>query len=69
MGQKCARASAELNEKRYAKRMAKRAAEKEKRWAGSGNATFEIATGAPYYEVIQNDTCVLAPDITQGPYV
>ncbi|KAJ5093149.1 aromatic compound dioxygenase [Penicillium angulare] len=49
-------------------RMAKR--NLHKRWEGSGhNTTFEITTEAPFYETIQNDTCVLTPEVTRGPYV
>ncbi|KAB8201341.1 aromatic compound dioxygenase [Aspergillus parasiticus] len=41
-----------------------------KRWQGSGhNTTYQITTEAPYYETIQNDTCVLTPEVTRGPYV
>lgn len=63
ISRRCASAASQLNEKRYAKRMAKR-------WAGSGkNSTYQITTEAPYYDVIQNDTCVLRPIVTEGPYV
>lgn len=33
----------------------------------SSNVT--IFTEGPHYETIQNDTCVLTPDVTAGPYV
>ncbi|TLD20234.1 protocatechuatedioxygenase beta subunit protein [Venturia nashicola] len=33
------------------------------------NVTYQITTEAPFYEVIQNDTCILTPEVTQGPYV
>ncbi|KAF4545190.1 Protocatechuate -dioxygenase beta subunit protein [Lasiodiplodia theobromae] len=67
LSKRCANHVAQFNEKRYAKRMkAKRSLEFERR---SDNTTYQITTEAPYYEVIQNDTCVLAPDITQGPYL
>jgi protocatechuate 3,4-dioxygenase beta subunit len=33
------------------------------------NSTVQITTEAPYYEVLQNDTCVLTPEVTEGPYV
>lgn len=53
-----------MNQKRYEKRnFAKRAIE------ARANVTYQITTEAPYYEVIQNDTCVLTPEVTQGPYV
>lgn len=38
-----------------------------KRWAG--NTTYQIQTEAPYYQSIQNDTCVLTPTVTGGPYI
>ncbi len=41
----------------------------EKRWAGAGNTTVQIQTEAPYYDSIQNETCVLSPIVTEGPYV
>lgn len=67
LSKRCANHVAQFNEKRYARRMrAKRSLEFEYR---SDNTTHQITTEAPYYEVIQNDTCVLAPDITQGPYL
>ncbi|KAJ5291129.1 hypothetical protein N7478_000380, partial [Penicillium angulare] len=28
-----------------------------------------IVLSAPYFETIQNDTCVLTPEVTQGSYV
>lgn len=33
-----------------------------------GNTTVQIQTQAPLYETIQNDTCVLSPEVTAGPY-
>ncbi|KAJ5646537.1 hypothetical protein N7490_002909 [Penicillium lividum] len=33
------------------------------------NTNVQIQTEAPYYDVIQNDTCVLTPEVTEGPYV
>lgn len=67
LSERCASHVAQFNEKRYARRMrAKRSLEFEQR---SDNTTYQITTEASYYEVIQNDTCVLAPDITQGPYL
>lgn len=52
------------------KRQAKRAANMKRELASrSGNATFEITTEAPFYDNIQNSTCVLTPDITSGPYI
>ncbi|KAJ5679041.1 aromatic compound dioxygenase [Penicillium macrosclerotiorum] len=64
LSKKCADHVASFNQRRMNKRaMAKR-------WEGSGrNTTFEITTEAPYYETIQNETCVLTPEVTRGPYV
>lgn len=68
MSKRCAPSAAAFNKKRHEKRMNKRAVELavEKR---AENATYSITTEAPYYDVIQNDTCVLAPEVTWGPYV
>ncbi|KAF7551373.1 hypothetical protein G7Z17_g5041 [Cylindrodendrum hubeiense] len=64
LSKRCAAGAASLNQKRYERRnKMKRDLEKQ-----SGNATYEITTEAPYYDVIQNDTCVLTPDVTAGPY-
>ena len=40
----------------------------DRRWHAH-NTTWSIHTEAPYFETIQNDTCVLTPEVTQGPYV
>ncbi|KAH6987046.1 dioxygenase [Ilyonectria destructans] len=64
LSKRCAAGAASLNEKRYQRRN-KMKRDLEQR---SGNATYEITTEAPYYQVIQNDTCVLTPDVTAGPY-
>ncbi|RAK98310.1 intradiol ring-cleavage dioxygenase [Aspergillus ibericus CBS 121593] len=64
MAKRCAEHVANFNQQRMAKRAM------QKRWERSGhNTTFEITTEAPYYENIQNDTCVLTPEVTRGPYV
>ncbi|KAI0430594.1 Intradiol ring-cleavage dioxygenase [Xylaria sp. FL1042] len=62
ISKRCETSAANFNRKRVAKRMAKR-------WAGAGNTTVQIQTEAPYYDSIQNDTCVLSPIVTEGPYV
>lgn len=64
MSKRCAESAGLMHKKRNEKRVAKRALELEAR-----NATFEITTESPYYETIQNDTCVLTPEVTAGPYV
>lgn len=64
LAKQCANHAANFNRCRMAKRAT------QKRWEGSGhNTTFEITTDAPYYEAVQNDTCVLSPEVTRGPYV
>ncbi|KAI1426550.1 Intradiol ring-cleavage dioxygenase [Xylaria sp. FL1777] len=62
ISKRCEPSAANFNRKRMAKRMAKR-------WVGAGNTTVQIQTEAPYYDSIQNDTCVLSPVVTEGPYV
>lgn len=65
MSKRCSAAAASLNEKRYVKRQNEKRAALSKR----ANSTVIITTEAPYYEVLQNDTCVLTPEVTAGPYV
>lgn len=62
ISRRCESNAASFNKKRYERRMAKR-------WAGAGNTTYEVHAEAPYYNTIQNDTCVLTPTVTEGPYV
>ncbi|KAF3021015.1 hypothetical protein E8E14_011067 [Neopestalotiopsis sp. 37M] len=62
LSSRCEASAANFNKKRYEHRVSKR-------WAGSGNTTYQIHAEAPYYETIQNDTCVLSPILTEGPYV
>lgn len=33
------------------------------------STSVNITTESPHYSTIQNDTCVLVPDVTAGPYV
>ncbi|KAI1865354.1 uncharacterized protein JN550_008402 [Neoarthrinium moseri] len=61
LSRRCESSVAAMNKRRWAKRNEKRAV--------SGNATWNIVTESPYYETIQNDTCVLSEDITAGPYI
>lgn len=62
MSKRCEASVGAFNKKRQAKRMAKR------EW-GVGNSTVQITTEAPFFSSIQNDTCVLTPEATEGPYV
>ncbi|KAF3799847.1 hypothetical protein GCG54_00010039 [Colletotrichum gloeosporioides] len=63
LSKRCAAGSAAFKQKRFQKRQ--EAANLERR---SGNSSVTIVTEAPYYEDLQNNTCVLAPDVTAGPY-
>lgn len=67
MSKRCEPAAANFNKKRYEQRTAKKRAALEAKRAE--NASYTITTEAPYYDVIQNDTCVLTPEVTWGPYV
>ncbi|RDW69752.1 protocatechuate-dioxygenase beta subunit protein [Coleophoma cylindrospora] len=63
MSRRCADAAGIMNKKRHAKRMAKRSLE------ARANSTVVITTEKPFYETIQNDTCILSPEVTTGPYL
>lgn len=64
LSKRCEAHAASYNKKRYDQRTSNMAMEKR-----AENASYTITTEAPYYDVIQNDTCVLSPEITWGPYV
>jgi hypothetical protein len=66
VNKRCASAVGTLSKRRYNKRNALRKRDIEARL---GNATDQNTTDAPSYEVIQNDTCILTPGVTEGPYV
>ncbi|KAI3006020.1 hypothetical protein CBS147346_4047 [Aspergillus niger] len=55
---RCAQHAGEYNAKRR-----KRAFEKRQ-----SDTTIEATTESPYYKTIQNDTCVLTPEVTAGPF-
>ncbi|KAE8322145.1 Intradiol ring-cleavage dioxygenase [Aspergillus sergii] len=61
MGLKCRENVSQYRERRWKRNI-------DRRWHGH-NTTFSVHTEAPYFETIQNDTCVLTPEVTQGPYV
>lgn len=61
MSKRCEASAASFNKKRQAKQMAKRT------WGD--NTTVQLTTEAPFFDTIQNDTCVLTPEATEGPYV
>ncbi|KAI9923723.1 hypothetical protein ASPWEDRAFT_120956 [Aspergillus wentii DTO 134E9] len=56
---RCSDHVARFNEKRWKRNLNKR----------SSNTTYQITSEAPYYNTIQNDTCVLTPEVTEGPYI
>lgn len=59
---KCARHVGEMQRRR----IEKRAKELMKR---DGTSTVTVTTESPYYPEIQNETCILTPDVTTGPYI
>lgn len=63
MSKRCEGHVAAFNKKRQAAQMAKRD------WDINRNSTVEITSAAPWFENIQNTTCVLTPTVTEGPYV
>ncbi|KAI4592184.1 hypothetical protein KJ359_011422 [Pestalotiopsis sp. 9143b] len=64
LSKRCESQVAALNKKRWEKRNAANM-----KRASSGNTTWSITTEAPYYDVLQNDTCILTEEVTAGPYV
>lgn len=63
ISKRCEGAAASMNEKRWQRQAAKRSL------AARGNSSVVITTEAPYYETLLNDTCVLTPEVTTGPYI
>lgn len=62
LSKRCSSGTASYNKRRYERRNAEALAKR------SGSTTYSITTEAPYYDVLQNDTCVLGADVTAGPY-
>lgn len=60
LSKRCQSSVAAMNKRRWEARNAKRATD--------GNVTWNIVTEAPYYETIQNETCILTEEVTSGPY-
>lgn len=60
LSSQCSNKVARFNENRWKRNLAKR--------SSSRNSTVQITTEAPYYQTIQNETCVLTPEVTEGPY-
>jgi protocatechuate 3,4-dioxygenase beta subunit len=63
LSRRCEPQAAALNSKRWARHNEKRSL------AARSNTSVVITTEAPYYDVIQNNTCVLVPEVTTGPYI
>ncbi|KAI1074325.1 protocatechuate 3,4-dioxygenase beta subunit [Whalleya microplaca] len=59
LSKRCASSVAAMNKRRWTERHQKRA----------GNTTYSITAEAPYYEVLQNETCILTEEVTGGPYI
>ncbi|KAI0123293.1 dioxygenase [Xylariales sp. AK1849] len=59
LSKRCEASVAASNKRRWAKR------QHEKR----ANTTWSITTESPYYETLQNNTCILTEEVTAGPYV
>ncbi|KAB2577943.1 putative protocatechuate -dioxygenase beta subunit protein [Lasiodiplodia theobromae] len=64
LSKRCEGAAAAMNRKRWAKRNAKRDLA-----TRSANTTYTITAEAPYYDVLQNNTCILTEEVTTGPYI
>ena len=62
MSAQCSNKVAQFNEKRWKRNIAKRSN------FSSENTTVKIHTESPHFQTIQNDTCVLSPEVTEGPY-
>lgn len=69
MSKRCEGAAGNFNKKRYEQRVNKKRAAAAAEAKRAENASYTITTEAPYYDMIQNDTCVLTPEVTWGPYV
>ncbi|KAH6665022.1 dioxygenase [Halenospora varia] len=63
LSKRCEPQAAAMNAKRWTRHNEK------KSLAARSNTSVVITTEAPYYDVIQNDTCVLVPEVTSGPYI
>jgi protocatechuate 3,4-dioxygenase beta subunit len=60
LSKRCEASVAAMNKRRWEKRNEKRAA---------GNTTWSITTTSPYYDTLQNTTCILTEEVTTGPYI
>lgn len=62
LSKRCEASVAAMNKRRWAERQQKRQAE-----APTGNS--DIVADAPYYDSLQNNTCILTEEVTGGPYI
>jgi protocatechuate 3,4-dioxygenase beta subunit len=63
LSKRCESQAAAMNSKRWLRHNERRSL------ADRANTSVVITTEAPYYDVLQNDTCVLTPEVTTGPYI
>ncbi len=54
---------------RHVGEMQKRRVEKRAQGLTKRNSSVTITTESPYYPTIQNETCILTPEATTGPYI
>ncbi|KAK0475789.1 dioxygenase [Armillaria novae-zelandiae] len=54
---------------RHVGEMQKRRVEKRTQGLAKRNSSVTITTESPYYPTIQNETCILTPEATTGPYI
>lgn len=63
LSKRCEGAAAAMNSKRWLRHQEKRSL------AARSNSTVMVTTETPYYDVLHNDTCILTPEVTPGPYI
>lgn len=63
LSRRCEGSVAAMNKRRWEKR------QEEQRNEKRANTTWSITTEAPYYDTLQNTTCILTEEVTSGPYV
>lgn len=64
---RCESSVAAMNKKRWLERNNRNNQKRQE--ASSNTTTWNIVTEAPYYDVLQNNTCILTEETTSGPYV
>lgn len=66
---RCEQHAAAMNKKRWEAGAQRRAIHKRDALTRNGTVTVEVTTEAPYFDYLKNDTCVLTPEVTTGPYI